>query len=74
VTEGTAPRTAARALAAELKLPSWKGTVMTLFRSGKYVLVVAADSRWLRQVDVPADFHGYPVIVDKPLNVEAHAR
>jgi len=71
VTDRIAPRSAARRLASELKLPSWKGTVVSLLRGDKYVLVVAAEKRWARQARVPSTYCGYKVEIDDPLEAVA---
>lgn len=67
-----APLPAARRLAAELKLPSWKGTVLCVTRQEGCVLVVAADERWLRGQTLPKTYCGYPVETEAPLNAIAH--
>lgn len=55
------PRSAARRLASELKLPSWKGTVVVMHRRGADVLVVAAEERWLHRHSIPQSYCGYRV-------------
>lgn len=67
------PRSAARRLASELKLPSWKGAVLTMTRGEREVLVVAADERWLSQAHVPATYCGYAVEQDNALDAWAQA-
>lgn len=66
------PRTAARRLAAELKLPSRIGAVLCAFRSEGPVLVVAADEIWRRHHKIPLEFCGYPVEGDDPIDAIAH--
>lgn len=59
------PRSAARRLASELKLPSWKGTVVVMHRRGADVLVVAADEQWLGRHTLPGSYCGYTVEADR---------
>lgn len=66
------PRLAARRLAAELKLPSWKGAVLCVLRPEGHVLVVAAEERWRKHHKLPTTFCGYPVEADDRLNAVAH--
>lgn len=66
------PLIAAQRLAAELKLPSWMGTVLYETRPSGSVLVVAADLRWRKFHKLPKTFHGYKVIGDEPLDAVAH--
>lgn len=61
-----APRTAAKMLASELGLPSWKGAVLVVHRPDGDVLVVAADAAWLKARKLPGAFCGYSVEADQP--------
>jgi hypothetical protein len=54
-------------LAAELKLPSWKGTVVAGIRPDGHVLIVAADGKWRRDKTIPSEYCGYPVVEEDPL-------
>lgn len=68
------PTTAARRLASELKLPSWKGSVMVAHRSEGEVLIVAAERSWLAKHSVPRTYCGYRVEADGPLVAHAQIR
>lgn len=65
------PKSAARRLASELSLPSWKGTVLVAHRKNEDVLVVAAERRWLSHHSIPGRYCGYAVETDEPLNAVA---
>lgn len=66
-------KTAARRLASELKLPSWKGTVMVAHRKQGDILIVAAQQAWLAHHPVPSRYCGYSVEAEGPLIAEAQA-
>ena len=66
-------RSAARRLASELKLPSWKGAVAVMRRGETDVLVVAADKKWIAQRTIPARYCGYRVETDEPFCAVAQA-
>jgi hypothetical protein len=55
------PRTAARRLANELKLPASRGAVLCAGHGEQVILVVAADPMWRRGADIPEVFLGFPV-------------
>lgn len=65
------PKSAARRLASELALPSWKGTVLVARRTGEDVLIVAAERRWLSHHSIPGRYCGYAVETDDPLGAVA---
>lgn len=67
-----APRSAARRLASELKLPAYRGVVLCQFEGSETVLVVAADGLWRRKVAIPQRYCGYRVREDDPLIAVAH--
>jgi hypothetical protein len=68
------PKSAARRLASELMLLSWKGAVVVAHRSDEDVLVVAAEQCWLSHHALPPRYCGYVVEAGEPLNAIAHAR
>jgi hypothetical protein len=65
------PKSAARRLASELALPSWKGTVFVAHRRGTDVLVVAAEPHWLLHRRLPVCYCGYSVEAGEPLGAVA---
>jgi len=65
------PKSAARRLASELALPSWKGTVLVAHRLNQDILIVAAERRWLTRHSVPSQYCGYAVETDEPLDAVA---
>lgn len=59
---------AARALAVMLSLPSSKGSVFAWRDANGERLVVAGDVQWVLSFrEVPAEFCGYPVVLEEPL-------
>lgn len=59
--------TAARKLAAELALPTTRGTVFAWTAEGKDRLVVRADRHWLStHRELPKSYMGFPVTADDP--------
>lgn len=64
----TSPQDAAAALARELRVPSWKGTVVVWDTNGVVSIVVAVDEDWLKgRPGIPETFMGYPVRVSERL-------
>lgn len=64
--------TAARKLAAQLALPTTRGTVFAWISDGQERLVVRADQHWLRSHrTLPKTFMGFPVTADDPSDTVA---
>jgi hypothetical protein len=68
-----APRSAARRLAAELKLPSYKGAVLYATQGNEPVLIVAADGIWRSRITIPTRYCGYRVVQEDGIHALAHA-
>lgn len=67
-----APRSAARRLAVELKLPPRKGVVLCAVHGDENVLVVAADAIWRQRNRIPTRYCGFRVEQDEAVQAVAH--
>lgn len=62
------PESAAAALAYELHLPSWRGSVIVWDVAGSPCIVLAVDLDWLASaMPVPVSFMGFPVQISDRL-------
>lgn len=60
---------AAKALAEQLKIPSWQGGVSVWMQGGAFSLRVFVEPSWVNRmkISIPEEFQGFKVEVDLPI-------